>query len=326
MERRVILIFFLFLSCGFSPRKKAFGILLEGTKNESIVVQVSAAKGLRQIGHAQGEKILNRILQGDDNNGIVLALAALHDLGENEFSSTVAKLTQHSDQLIRTEAFKVISSIDDERCREILMRGTDDKIVKIRKFSYSGLQKFRATEELLNGLRDDDPLIRIIAAEALGSIGEKGLTDFIRNELKRCSTNTRKQGIISLAVIGDTSAIVIVEEALADTLRELKLAAAEALLILNNKDGVVLLQEGIESDDPFTREEVVQILKRHQIAEGVDILKKALKDEYTNISVLAIDALAEYKMQENEQIFQEMMDAPNRLVQIAAATAYLRNN
>lgn len=326
MERRVILISFLLLSCGFSPKKKAFGILLDGAKDKSVVIQVNAAKGLKQIDHAQGSRIFNDMLQGDDKNGIVLALAALYDLGEDKFSSTVAKLTRHSDQLIRTEAFKVISLIADERCREILMRGLNDNVAKIRKFSYSGLKKFGAREELYNGLRDSNPSVKVAAAEALSSIGEEGMVDFIINVLKRCDVNTRKQGIISLGLIGDTSAIPFVKAALDDTLWEIKVAAVEALLILDNRDGVTLLKEGIESDDPFTREEVVGILKKHRISEGVDILEKALKDDYVNVSVMAIDALAEYERQENRQIFQEMMDAPNRLVQIAAAAAYLRSD
>jgi HEAT repeat protein len=55
------------------------------------------------------------------------------------------------------------------------------------------------------------------------------------------------------------------------------------------------------------------------------LLKEAVKDEYINVSIVAIEALAKYKAKEHQTLFAEMMDAPNPLVKIAAATAYLQS-
>jgi HEAT repeat protein len=325
MKKRVWLLFILFIACGLPPHQKAMNVLEEAVNDESVIIKVNAAKALRLIGDAQGTKILYEVLKGEDKNGIAAALSALYDLKEDRFSPVIIKLAGHRDPLIRTEAYKLISLINDERCHGILVKGAKDKISKIRRFSYFGLEKFEEKKEIMNGLRDADPLVRIVAARALGNIGIEDMENFIRKELEALSIDIWKQGIIALAEMNDTSAIPFIKESLTDAPWELRLIAAEALLILNNKEGVEVLKEGLNSDNPFTRVLAVRILKNHPISEAPDLLKEAIKDDYVNVSVVAIEALAAYKTKANQKAFIELMDAPNPLVKIAAAAAYLQS-
>ena len=325
MKNKLIFIIILLISCGLPPKQKAISILQQGVKDESIIIQVNAAKGLKQTGDAQGIKTLYETLKGKDKNGIAAALAVLYDLEENTFSPFLVKLVDHNDPLIRSEAYKVISLIDDERCLEIFIKGINDKVAKIRRTSFLGLKRFRKKRTIMKGLRDIDPLTRIVAAQALGSIGQQDMENFIRKEMVTQTIDIWKQGIISLAEMGDTSAIPFIKESLVDAPWELRLAAAEALLILNNQDGVDVLKQGLQSNNPFTRVKVVQILKKFNLPEGSQLLKEAVKDEYINVSIVAIEALAKYKAKEHQTLFAEMMGAPNPLVKIAAATAYLQS-
>ncbi|MGB3341105.1 MAG: HEAT repeat domain-containing protein [bacterium] len=314
----------LFLSCGLPPKQQAQKILLDGINDESVVIRVNAAKGLKQINDVQGIKILYETLRSDDKNGIVAALGALYDLKETGYAPVIIELTDHKDPLVRAEAYRLVSIMDDMQCRDILVKGIQDKVAKIRKFSYLGLEKFKEKTIIRHGLQDIDVLVKMAAATALARLGEPDLENFVRNQLQVFNLEIWKQGLKALAEMGDTSAIGFIKESLNDAPWELRLAAVEALLILDNKEGVSVLKEALETGDPFVRVNGVQILNKYRISEGPDLLTAATKDEYINISVVAIEALAKYRQKESHKIFMELMKAPNPLVKIAAAAAFLQ--
>ena len=314
----------LFLSCGLPPKQQAQKILHDGISDESIVIRVNAAKGLKQTGDVQGIKILYEVLRGDDKNGIVAALAALYDLKETSYAPVIVDLTDHKDPLVRAEAYRLVSIMEDTQCRGILVKGVQDNVAKIRRFSYIGLEKFGEKNVIKHGLRDVDVLVKIAAAKSLHGLGEPDLENFVRNQLKIFNLEIWKQGLKALAEMGDTSAIEFIKESLIDAPWELRLAAAEALLILNNKDGVPVLKEALETGDPFVRVNTVQILNKYNISEGKELLILAAEDEYINVSVVAIEALAKYRQKDTRGIFIQHMKAPNPLVKIAAAAAYLQ--
>jgi HEAT repeat protein len=320
----VLLAMLLFLSCGLPPKQQAQKILLDGINDESVVIRVNAAKGMKQAGDVQGIKVLYEALRSDDKNGIVASLAALYDLKETSYAPIIVELTDHKDPLVRAEAYRLVSIMDDKRCRDILVKGMHDKVAKIRKFSYYGLEKFGEKELIKNGLRDVDVLVKMTAATSLSHLGEPDLENFVRRQLQIFNLEIWKQGLKALAEMGDTSAIEFIKESLYDAPWGLRLAAAEALLILNNKEGVPVLKEALETGDPFVRVNVVQILNKYQISEGPDLLTVATKDEYINVSVVAIEALAKYRQKESQKNFMELMKAPNPLVKIAAAAAFLQ--
>lgn len=314
----------LLISCGLPPKQQAQKILLDGINDESVVIRVNAAKGLKKIGDVQGIKVLYEVLRGEDKNGIVAALAALYDLEETTYAPVIVELTDREDPLVRAEAYRLVSIMDDIKCRDILVKGIQDKVAKIRRLSYLGLEKFEEKIILRHGLQDVDVLVKIAAAKALSRLGEPDLENFVRKQLQVFNLEIWKQGFEALAQMGDTSAIEFIKESLVDAPWELRLAAAEALLILNNKEGIPVLKEGLETGGPFVRVYVVQILNKYMISEGHELLKIATQDEYINVSVVAIEALAKYRQKESREIFIELMKAPNPLVKIAAAAAFLQ--
>jgi len=300
-------------------------ILQQGIQDESVIVRVYAAKGLRQTGDAHGTTVLNEILEGNNADGIAAALVALYDLEDQTFSPIVAKLTEHSVPLIRVEAHRLIGIKDDEKAREILIKGTENRIAKIRRISYLGLAKFQKRGLIHKGLQDIDPAVRITAASVLARLGEKRMGNFIKNELKAAKPQVWNYGIVALAETADTSAISFAQELLHDAPWEFRIAAAEALLTLNNYDGVDVLKQGLRSDDPFLRIRVVEIFKKYQVPNVFESLKEATRDEYINVSIGAIEALTRYHGKRSRKLFAELMDEPHSLVKITAATAYLVN-
>jgi len=200
-----------------------------------------------------------------------------------------------------------------------------DKVAKIRKQAYLGLEKFKDEKTIRRGLQDSDPIVKIAAATALGKLGDERASNMIRSEMQKINTEIWHEGLLALAAIKDTSAIEFIKEQLIDTPWEIRLAAAEALVILGQVNVMDVFTQGLSSSNPFTRTVVVRILKDHNIAESKELLLQAAEDDYINVSILAIEALARYRAKEHASTFVTMMDAPNPLVKIAAASAYLRS-
>ncbi len=326
MKRVSVIALLLLLVCGTPPQQKAASILQEAIKDESTVIRVSAAKGYAQMGDPQGMQVLYEVLRSDDKNGIAAALAALYELGDRTYSPVVADLTEHDDPLIRSEAYKVMSLAEDKQAHDILVAGTMSRIAKIRRYSFGGLAKFKDEKILLKGLSDIDPIVRIAAAQALSRIGKKDMGNFIRKEMQIQNIDIWRESILAFAEIGDTSIYTFIKDSLISDPElpvEIRIAAAEALIWFGDPQGVTMLEQALASGDPFTRVQVVRILRDRQSDETVKLLKPAVEDEYINVSIVAVEGLALWDPGAYRDIFIKAMNAPNPLLRIAGAAAYL---
>ncbi|MGQ9665509.1 MAG: HEAT repeat domain-containing protein [bacterium] len=313
--------------CGGTPRERALTILNEGIKDKSEIIQINAAKALIEIGDREGYEVLYKILQNGNSDAIVAALGALYTLQEQSYSPVIARLIGHSEPLVRTEAYHLITLSSDTGYKKILISGATDHIARIRRYAYQGLANFKEVRLLMNGLMDNDPLVRISAAKALGMLNNEHARDFIKKEMDPKNPNPEvwAQAVLALAELSDTSAIPYIKELLTDTPWDLRVSAAEALFILRDNSGVDVLRSGLQSPDPFVRIKAVEVINRYPLPDFYELLKQAAKDEYINVSLNAINALTKYQKKENLKLFEQLLSAPNPLVRIAAASAYLRS-
>uniref|UniRef100_A0A7C4TAA5 HEAT repeat domain-containing protein n=1 Tax=candidate division WOR-3 bacterium TaxID=2052148 RepID=A0A7C4TAA5_UNCW3 len=321
-----VIIIILFISCGMPPKERALKTLKDGLQDKTSAVRVMAAKGLAEVGDEKGYEFLYETLKTGNRDEIVSALGALYELSERRFSPIFRTLSKSEEPLVRTEVYRLIATINDTACYKILIDGTKDRIAKVRRYAYQGLANFKNRMAIIPGLKDIDPLVRLSSARSLGLIGEIQARDLIRKEMDPKNPNVEvwAQAVIALAEIEDTSAITYIKELLTDTPWDLRIASAQALLMLNNTEGVEVLKNGLASPDPFIRVKASEAMKKFPIAEFYELLKKATKDEYINVSINAIEALKSYHKKETLEIFEKLLSAPNPLVKIAAATAYLK--
>ncbi len=326
--RNLILFVYVFLLyCGASPRDLALSILKEGIKDKSEIIQVNAAKAVLEIGEKNGYEVIYNTLQNGSNDAKVSALVALYSLKEKAYSPVIAKLCKDSEPLIRTEAYHLISLSTDTGYYKILVQGTRDRIARVRRYAYQGLANFKDIQNITQGLRDIDPLVRISAAKSLGLLSRPEAKDFIKNEMDPRNPNVEiwAQAVLALGELKDTSAIQYIKDLLTDTPWDLKIAAAEALLMLKDNSGVDILKSGLQSPDPFVRVKAVEVMERHPLPAFYELLKEACRDEYINVSIGAINALMKYQKKENLKLFESLLKAPNPLVRITSASAYLRS-
>lgn len=323
--KRLLSIILFFLACGLPPKEKALTILRDGIKDKSAIIRLNAARGLKETGDAEGLKIIFEILKGGDKDAVGSALDVLYEIGEKGVSASILALCRSENPLIRTEAFRLVSRSTDQSGREVLIKGIDDKIGKVRKYAYLGLINFQEKDLIQRGLRDTDQSVRLNCAMALGKLGEKGMENLIKLELnKNMSSEFLVEGCEALAGLGDTTVIQFFKELLVDMPWDIRIAAADALLKFKKRDGIAVVKEGLKSNDPFIRVKCVEIIRRYNLPEFYDLLKSALDDMYINVSIAALRAMAAYKKKESAPFFEKMMAAPNPLVKIAAAAAYLQ--
>lgn len=324
MKEWILVVLLFIVTCGVTPEQRAADILQQSLDNASPQTKILAAKGLAQTGDTTGLEVLRKMAQADDVDACAAAMTALLELSDITYVPVYAQRTEHEHPLVRTAAYRLIAEIDDGVCREILVTGTQDEIAKIRRISYRGLEKFKDTQTIMQGLRDVDPITRIIAAQVLGMLGEEGMADFIKNELSTESTDIMQNGLIALATIGDESALPMVMESACSDAWDVRLAAMEALFIMGKSDDMNVLGQAMESEDPFVRARAAYIMKKFPLPEKVHLLEKAARDEYVNVSRAALEALARYRMKKHKRLFAELMNVGNATVRITAATAYIQ--
>ncbi len=313
----------IFVSCAVPPKQEALDILKRGLEDKSIIIRINAARGFAVAGDSNTVGLIYDVLAGEDNNAIVAALRALYDLGQAELRPCVTKLVEHTDPLVRSEAYRLIGAIDHPSAKPILEKGVKDKIPKIRRICYQGLEKFKARKLLTEGLKDFDPLVRIMCARGLAKLGEKGMENFVKREMVTANLDILKLGVIALAQLHDTTSISYIKDLLHDTPTELQITAAEALLIFGDQTGTEVLTQGLRSADPFVRIASLEVLEKFKVNDAFEALKEAVADEYINVSIGAIEVLSKYWPSECKKLFQSMLDRPSPLIRIAAATAFL---
>jgi HEAT repeat protein len=224
---------------------------------------------------------------------------------------------------VREQAYRVVVNSKFENKRELLLQGIEDELTAVRVLSYGALSVYGENELLQQGMRDREPRVRIASAKALAELGRPDMAEFIKDELKKSTPDLLGTGIVTMAQLGDTASIPLFKALLKESAGELRIDAAEALLILGDESGVKALNNGLQSRDPFVRIHTTEVLTRHKVEQTLPHLEAATRDEFVNVAVQALRALVEHEPLAYQELYAELMDAQNPLLRITAAKAYL---
>lgn len=296
-------------------------ILEQGLKDSSPVVRINAAVGLN---NETASVVLTKIFMDGENETKAAVLQSISENRELLSESLIVEACSSPNPLVREAAYRVVVLGQFVNAKELLVQGTQDEFVAVRVISYGGLAGFGDRELLQQGIRDRETRVRIASAKALGDLGRAGMPEFIKDELKNSTPDLLGIGLITIAQLGDTASIPLFKALLKEGAGDLRIDAAEALLILGDDTGVEALKNGLQSNDPFVRIHTAEVLTKHDVPETYPHLEAATSDEFMNVAVQAVKALARHKPHKYKERFWELLDAQNPLLRIAAATAYLR--
>jgi HEAT repeat protein len=158
------------------------------------------------------------LVAGDDEHAeaAIAGLAALPLQAASEITPTLRKLLNASQADTRWWAVRALAALPDPAAPAMLAQMLADPDLTVRQCAALGLRLRpdpQAVDALRAALSDDDPLLARLAGDALaasGALAVPGLLEIMQNG----SQAARLQAVRALAIIGDTSSIPALFEAL----------------------------------------------------------------------------------------------------------------
>jgi HEAT repeat protein len=178
-----------------------------------------------------------------------------------------------------------------------------------------------AVTALVEALKDDAPLVRRAAVEALAELKGVHAIQWLAEMLRDEKIGVREATVRTLGKLGDARTIPSLIEALKDSSREVRLAAVEALQKFQDERVVAALMEALKDRSKVVRIAAARALGNLGDRRAVLSLLEALNDKDTWLRVAVIEALGklnderaitpllEALMDETSQVRQAAMDA-----------------
>ena len=171
----------------------------------------------------------------------------------------------------------------------------NDPLVRSNAVQALGVIKdSRAVEPLIAALNDKDPLIQRQAVKALGRINDLRAVEPLIGVLEERGKkpHVRMSAAEALGKIGDSSAVEPLVAALSDPYWEVRSHAAEALGRIRDPSAVEPLIEALKDQDATVRGNAVDGLARIKDPQAIEALSAALTDKNKTVRKKAARALA----------------------------------
>ena len=152
----------------------------------------------------------------------------------------------------------------------------------------------RAVEPLITALKDEDPVVRKMAAWALGEIKDGRAVDPLITNLKDKSKEVQNMEAWALGELQDPRAIEPLSVALKDKNPFIPLVAATALGRIKDPRAVEPLIAAMKGNEPNLRRRAAKALEAIGLTP-VDLLIVALKDKDPDVQKRAAEALGNTK-------------------------------
>jgi HEAT repeat protein len=269
--------------------------LLQLLRDERYFVREQAAFALGQMGNGAVEAILEMANASQP----ATREAAIEALGRFDLPQALARIneaTTDANASVRTAAVKALGQTGSERAVAPLMALLRDESSAMRAQAATSLAKLGdvALPSLTGALKDNRPLVRQLAAEALGDIGSKQAVQPLLDLVASDSSGARAEAVEALGKIGDPSAI-------------------PAILGATRTGSMAVRKRGVAA------------LARFRDPRAVDALVASLNDRDEEVRQSAASGLAEVGDARVISPLEKVADAdPSSDVRAAAATAIQR--
>lgn len=195
---------------------------------------------------------------------------------------------------------------------------------------------------LKNALSDSDPVVRAVAAKALGLIKDNSAVSYLKGTAYDSDTEVRRASVLALGEIGSPSAASVLEDKLQDTEWRVRRKAATSLGKIGNESAALPLLKATQDEDSYVsrsaRKALLSLSKRIDVekafgsrlnnsdvhlrtlvavnlarggsSKGLDVLKKQLKNPENKLHVDIVQAMVELKSSEVLPSLRETAQRP----------------
>ena len=256
-------------------------------------------------------------LLGDPVSVEPLVLAAIHD-----------KIYE-----VRKAATEALVRIDRAEARDLLVQALSDEALNVRRAAAETLGWLgdRAAVTPLVGvtLFDDERTVRLAAADALNQLDPIGATDLLEDVLDDEDPDSRRAAAEALGFLGNRSAMRgLALVALYDDSEAVRQAAIQSLNKLDRDGAMELLLEELASDDPDSRVAAAEALGLLGNREAIGpLVQVTLYDSIDRVRQATANALNTLDQPGATDVLLNALTVDDPIIRKAAAEAlgFLRN-
>lgn len=256
------------------PQRFLRGLL----KSKSPEIRTLAAENLAMQGDASAMRFLVGLLEGSDQDKARFLRAFISAPSAEYHNKLEVFLSDETPEELMILAYQAVASSTDDELKKRIEQDIMSTTVKRRIAAVKAYPKLKGQRGLsdLHDLvqRDGNPLIRQLAAEAIGEIG-KG------------------------------ESVPVLDKALRDTVREVRLKAVEALSRIRDKAVISVARYLIYDRDPDVRKKAIIAMCRVNHADALPVLRGLLTDQDPEIRYEVIRTFVSLDKDALKPVFEE---------------------
>jgi HEAT repeat protein len=235
------------------------------------------------------------LVNNADDNVRERVTSVLGRIGDQQVLPLLTRLATDHIGHVRSAAFKAMGWIGGDTALDALFAGLDDPYPDVRQAALGAIVLSSSTDAIVR-LREDlnhqSPLRQIMAAQALGWIGEKAVVEPLIGALNHPEWEIRKSAVESLGRIGDREAIERIKILLSDEESQVRRSAIDALVALAGTDAYQDILAMLDDEDLWVRFHAINTLGRIGNPEATTRIVPFLTDENDVLRVAAAKSLS----------------------------------
>jgi len=255
------------------PEKTALERCLEALRSSDASVRTAAIAALQGMGEEAVGYLIGAL--NDPHHGVRIAAAdGLGEIGDEDAVEALIPLFDDVREDVRIAAARALGRIGDRRSIEPLIKLFGDRYHGVRVAAADAVATFgrNALRPLEEALDDPVPVVRVMAAKAIGLIGSGESVPVLIEHLGDAAPEVRWGVARALGEFGSL-AVDPLFLVLRKGRREMRLAAIDALWeILDEQAGEALLY-ALEDEDEGVRVKAAAALRKRQV---IDVWRRAL--------------------------------------------------
>lgn len=250
-------------------------------KSKSQEVRLGAAEAIALSGEGSALAFLAPLLDGprEDQVRYLWAAAAAKTLPADVAARLKRFLAPDTPEDLLIPVYLAFAGTDDAALRARVEEDVQSTLLPRRAAATRALPRLlgnRALPRLYELLRDGNPLIRRLAAEGIGDLGQAESVEVLERALRDTERDVRLAVVEALGRIRDRSVAGVASFVVYDTDPAIRKAAIRAVCRVNHVDALPILRIYAEDPDPEVRYDVIQAMIELDPATARDYLDRSL--------------------------------------------------
>ena len=205
-------------------------------------------------------------------------------------------MSKSENWLDRLKAAEFLGLLGDESVVPMLSHLLDDPASDVRWQAASALRNISGPDTeaaLIKALQDPEWATRARAAEALGRMKANSAIPHLRPLFVSDMPRERSDATYALVLMKINAQTEGISDLMLDDDPRVSTAAALAIDVSNSSDPINTISSHIQSENPYIREKAAYLLTRLHSVGSIPLISNLLKDPDSNVTVIAIQSLAE---------------------------------